>query len=275
MLISYYYWRLKEPPSDLFRLLSWLRSHCKRTAPGSDWKRAETALAGDLGLLVLFCIRVRLLCSHVPKRTAPREETLAVCLQLLQTLQVWKHPKKFQWFQTACLSLCLSVFMSLSFLPVCLSDLSTDIMVLIASISVLAAGTQGNVFATSAIRSLRFLQILRMIRMDRRGGTWKLLGSVVYAHSKVTWELPVCLCICWSVWCFKQCLNCSQHLRNNCNSNCLQYMHFNCIFFFCFNWLLSAITTYIPCDTLTLYCSHISATSDSAAQVFSCFLLTQ
>lgn len=61
-----------------------------------------------------------------------------------------------------------------------------DIMVLIASVSVLAAGTQGNVFATSAIRSLRFLQILRMIRMDRRGGTWKLLGSVVYAHSKVS-----------------------------------------------------------------------------------------
>ncbi|KAF0034653.1 hypothetical protein F2P81_012411 [Scophthalmus maximus] len=61
---------------------------------------------------------------------------------------------------------------------------AADIMVLIASISVLAAGTQGNVFATSAIRSLRFLQILRMIRMDRRGGTWKLLGSVVYAHSK-------------------------------------------------------------------------------------------
>ncbi|XP_072307963.1 potassium voltage-gated channel subfamily KQT member 2-like isoform X2 [Eucyclogobius newberryi] len=59
-----------------------------------------------------------------------------------------------------------------------------DIMVVIASVSVLAAGTQGNVFATSAIRSLRFLQILRMIRMDRRGGTWKLLGSVVYAHSK-------------------------------------------------------------------------------------------
>ncbi|XP_074174153.1 potassium voltage-gated channel subfamily KQT member 2 isoform X9 [Rhinolophus sinicus] len=59
-----------------------------------------------------------------------------------------------------------------------------DIMVLVASIAVLAAGSQGNVFATSALRSLRFLQILRMIRMDRRGGTWKLLGSVVYAHSK-------------------------------------------------------------------------------------------
>ncbi|KAM9296375.1 potassium voltage-gated channel subfamily KQT member 2 isoform 4-T4 [Gastrophryne carolinensis] len=59
-----------------------------------------------------------------------------------------------------------------------------DILVLIASIAVLSAGSQGNVFATSALRSLRFLQILRMIRMDRRGGTWKLLGSVVYAHSK-------------------------------------------------------------------------------------------
>ncbi|KAA8585885.1 hypothetical protein FQN60_007454 [Etheostoma spectabile] len=33
---------------------------------------------------------------------------------------------------------------------------------------------------------MRFLQILRMVRMDRRGGTWKLLGSVVYAHSKIT-----------------------------------------------------------------------------------------
>ncbi|XP_066403507.1 potassium voltage-gated channel subfamily KQT member 5 isoform X1 [Molothrus aeneus] len=59
-----------------------------------------------------------------------------------------------------------------------------DIIVLIASIAVVSAKTQGNIFATSALRSLRFLQILRMVRMDRRGGTWKLLGSVVYAHSK-------------------------------------------------------------------------------------------
>lgn len=61
----------------------------------------------------------------------------------------------------------------------------SDIIVLIASIAVVSAKTQGNIFATSALRSLRFLQILRMVRMDRRGGTWKLLGSVVYAHSKV------------------------------------------------------------------------------------------
>ncbi|NXK54682.1 KCNQ4 protein, partial [Chauna torquata] len=60
-----------------------------------------------------------------------------------------------------------------------------DFIVFIASVAVIAAGTQGNIFATSALRSMRFLQILRMVRMDRRGGTWKLLGSVVYAHSKV------------------------------------------------------------------------------------------
>nr|XP_056702197.1 potassium voltage-gated channel subfamily KQT member 4 isoform X1 [Euleptes europaea] len=59
-----------------------------------------------------------------------------------------------------------------------------DFIVFIASLGIIAAGTQGNIFATSALRSMRFLQILRMVRMDRRGGTWKLLGSVVYAHSK-------------------------------------------------------------------------------------------
>lgn len=47
-------------------------------------------------------------------------------------------------------------------------------------------GTSGQVFATSALRGLRFFQILRMVRMDRRGGTWKLLGSVVYAHRQVS-----------------------------------------------------------------------------------------
>ncbi|XP_051650373.1 potassium voltage-gated channel subfamily KQT member 4 [Manacus candei] len=59
-----------------------------------------------------------------------------------------------------------------------------DFIVFVASVAIIAAGTQGNIFATSALRSMRFLQILRMVRMDRRGGTWKLLGSVVYAHSK-------------------------------------------------------------------------------------------
>ncbi|KAI4581833.1 hypothetical protein MJG53_009358 [Ovis ammon polii x Ovis aries] len=60
---------------------------------------------------------------------------------------------------------------------------SSDIFVLIASVPVVAVGNQGNVLATS-LRSLRFLQILRMLRMDRRGGTWKLLGSAICSHSK-------------------------------------------------------------------------------------------
>ncbi|XP_060057204.1 potassium voltage-gated channel subfamily KQT member 3 [Erinaceus europaeus] len=63
--------------------------------------------------------------------------------------------------------------------PLCM----LDIFVLIASVPVVAVGNQGNVLATS-LRSLRFLQILRMLRVDRRGGTWKLLGSAICAHSK-------------------------------------------------------------------------------------------
>uniref|UniRef100_A0A8C9SJ93 Potassium voltage-gated channel subfamily Q member 3 n=1 Tax=Scleropages formosus TaxID=113540 RepID=A0A8C9SJ93_SCLFO len=58
-----------------------------------------------------------------------------------------------------------------------------DIFVLIASVPVVVVRNNTNVLATS-LRSLRFLQILRMLRMDRRGGTWKLLGSAIYAHSK-------------------------------------------------------------------------------------------
>ena len=58
-------------------------------------------------------------------------------------------------------------------------------MTIVASLVVITIGTGGQVFATSALRGLRFFQILRMVRMDRRGGTWKLLGSVVYAHRQV------------------------------------------------------------------------------------------
>ncbi|KAL7048427.1 hypothetical protein ACKWTF_003349 [Chironomus riparius] len=57
-----------------------------------------------------------------------------------------------------------------------------DIITIAASIVVIGMGASGQMFATSALRGLRFFQILRMVRMDRRGGTWKLLGSVVYAH---------------------------------------------------------------------------------------------
>ena len=58
-------------------------------------------------------------------------------------------------------------------------------MVILASIVVLVIGSDRQKIAASAFRGLRFFQILRMIRMDRRGGSWKLLASVVWAHRQV------------------------------------------------------------------------------------------
>ena len=67
--------------------------------------------------------------------------------------------------------------------------MSGGVITIVASVVVISIGTGGQVFATSALRGLRFFQILRMVRMDRRGGTWKLLGSVVYAHRQVgSWQ---------------------------------------------------------------------------------------
>ncbi|KQK84997.1 potassium voltage-gated channel subfamily KQT member 1-like protein [Amazona aestiva] len=60
--------------------------------------------------------------------------------------------------------------------------LAEDLIVVVASIIVLSIGSNGQVFATSAIRGIRFLQILRMLHVDRQGGTWRLLGSVVFIH---------------------------------------------------------------------------------------------
>uniref|UniRef100_A0A182RAQ5 IKs producing slow voltage-gated potassium channel subunit alpha KvLQT1 n=1 Tax=Anopheles funestus TaxID=62324 RepID=A0A182RAQ5_ANOFN len=57
-----------------------------------------------------------------------------------------------------------------------------DLIVVVASMVVLSVGSNGQVFATSAIRGIRFLQILRMLHVDRQGGTWRLLGSVVFIH---------------------------------------------------------------------------------------------
>lgn len=60
-----------------------------------------------------------------------------------------------------------------------------DASVVLASLVVITVGSKGQVFATSAIRGVRFLQILRMLHVDRQGGTWRLLGSVVFIHRQV------------------------------------------------------------------------------------------
>lgn len=63
-----------------------------------------------------------------------------------------------------------------------------DLIVVVASLVVLTLGSNGQVFATSAIRGIRFLQILRMLHVDRQGGTWRLLGSVVFIHRQVNFS---------------------------------------------------------------------------------------
>ncbi|XP_060516451.1 potassium voltage-gated channel subfamily KQT member 1-like [Cylas formicarius] len=64
--------------------------------------------------------------------------------------------------------------------PFCVIDVITIIASIVVLVLTMRSG--GQVLAASALRGLRFFQILRMVRMDRRGGTWKLLGSVVFAH---------------------------------------------------------------------------------------------
>ncbi|XP_078315610.1 potassium voltage-gated channel subfamily KQT member 1-like isoform X2 [Crassostrea virginica] len=57
-----------------------------------------------------------------------------------------------------------------------------DLIVVVSSMVVFTIGSEGQIFAASAIRGVRFLQILRMLHVDRQGGTWRLLGSVIYLH---------------------------------------------------------------------------------------------
>ncbi|CAF0875816.1 unnamed protein product [Rotaria sordida] len=57
-----------------------------------------------------------------------------------------------------------------------------DLLVIVASTLMITLATDRQTFAASAIRGVRFLQILRVLHVDRHGGTWRLLGSVVYIH---------------------------------------------------------------------------------------------
>lgn len=58
-----------------------------------------------------------------------------------------------------------------------------DIVIIIASsVALILAGGDDLDFVASPLRTLRFFQILRMMRMDRRGGSFKLLATVVWTH---------------------------------------------------------------------------------------------
>ena len=66
-----------------------------------------------------------------------------------------------------------------------------DLIVVVVSLVLLCIGNSGQPITTSTLRGLRFVQILRVVRLDRRGGTWKLLGSVVWAHRQVALNVSV------------------------------------------------------------------------------------
>lgn len=61
----------------------------------------------------------------------------------------------------------------------------SDLIVVIASTLMITLAADRQAFAASAVRGVRFLQILRVLHVDRNGGTWRLLGSVVYIHRQV------------------------------------------------------------------------------------------
>lgn len=70
-----------------------------------------------------------------------------------------------------------------------------DLTVIVASIVLTVIATNQNKhknFAAAAFRGLRFFQILRMLRVDRRAGTWRLLGTVVWAHRQVKLDFTTC-----------------------------------------------------------------------------------
>ncbi|XP_022795023.1 potassium voltage-gated channel subfamily KQT member 1-like isoform X4 [Stylophora pistillata] len=54
-----------------------------------------------------------------------------------------------------------------------------DMVVIISSIVAVSLASNTS---SSPVRLLRFLPLLRVLRFDRQGGTWKLLGSVIFVH---------------------------------------------------------------------------------------------
>lgn len=128
-------------------------------------------------LLVLICLILSVL-STVENYTKKSGEILFI-MELLLVIFFGSEYIVRLW-SAGCRSKYMGFTGRLKFArkPISLIDLS----VVLASIFVIVVGSEGKVFATSAIRGVRFLQILRMLHVDRQGGTWRLLGSVVFIH---------------------------------------------------------------------------------------------
>ena len=85
-------------PNNVSCDCSWFRSRSQHVLTTNEPHQslfvtgARPRLQEGLGLVVLVCTRVRLLCSHLPKRTALRGQTNLSLIEPNQTGQVWKHP---------------------------------------------------------------------------------------------------------------------------------------------------------------------------------------
>ncbi|XP_035711818.1 potassium voltage-gated channel subfamily KQT member 1 isoform X2 [Folsomia candida] len=132
--------------------------------------------------ILIFCLVFGCFALSVFSTIEMYEKDATVALFYMEIVVVTCFTTEFalRLWAAGCRSRYIGAMGRLLFLrrPFCIIDVIT----IVASLIVIAEGSSGKVFAASALRSLRFFQILRMVRVDRRGGTWKLLGSVVWAH---------------------------------------------------------------------------------------------
>ncbi|XP_049826795.1 potassium voltage-gated channel subfamily KQT member 4-like [Aethina tumida] len=130
-------------------------------------------------LIVLTCLALSVF-STIPEY----EDTAGSILTFTESfVLVWFAVEfGFRLWSSGCRSRYQGYLGRLKFLrrPFCIIDIITIVASIITMIYMAFYGAQ--TLPGAALRGLRFFQILRMVRMDRRGGTWKLLGSVVYAH---------------------------------------------------------------------------------------------
>ncbi|KAK0146022.1 Potassium voltage-gated channel subfamily KQT member 5 [Merluccius polli] len=161
-----------------------MQTMCHRLNPSSDEELVSRSCSDFFSRPLMFCLVFGCLVLSVLSTFPANQDLSSHCLLILECVMIVVFGVEYtvRIWSAGCCCRYRGWPGRLRFArkPFCI----IDIIVLIASVAVVSAGSQGNIFATSALRSLRFLQILRMVRMDRRGGTWKLLGSVVYAHSK-------------------------------------------------------------------------------------------
>ncbi|XP_033109089.1 potassium voltage-gated channel subfamily KQT member 4-like isoform X2 [Anneissia japonica] len=138
-------------------------------------------------LLIFLCLLLSILATIGTMRELCNQLVYAMELLLLAilgiecVLRVWS---------AGCRSRFQGTYGRIRFIrqPLCI----LDIVVVTSTFLIFIVGSNGWEFRADALRGLRFLQFLRLVRLDRRGNTWKLLGSVVWAHRQellTTWYI--------------------------------------------------------------------------------------